>query len=462
MKFSFTLLLLLGSLQLFAQTGLILNCPDGETVACIDAIPEADLSLLVAQTDCGEDYNGNPIDTTSTNTGSTTSCDTAYVACYSATTASLETLDNGQLRIAIEITYNTDADCKHAVSHVAFSLPEGTKAVEYNEKDSYTGLLGTYNVENTTNNPYYSIKFESKGDGFEPGTKEVFTYTLPAGTAYEEVDILVKAATNRDPMTLSLDCSNEPNTPVSTVVNYETFWIRDYVQPGGTGCIGDPIIITRSYGASDACYNSYSCQQEFFIESECVNGTPVGCGTDTSQVQGRTALPSSNIWQPEQQSYAVQFAGYEEHEGGYYSISKIWQPEGQESTEDRRELGRMPPIWQEEYEFAHESIEPNDSILVEWIGNSEVVSGNTATTIQTAGVHPNPGSEIFTLTLAKELTGNASVIVYDHLGRLQQQRAVSGGNTSIHLDGAKWMPGLYHIQVIEDGGAVHQATWIKR
>jgi len=461
MKTTSTLLFLFGSLQLFAQTGLVLSCPDASTVACIDAIPAPDLDLLVAQTDCGVDYNGNPIDTTTT--GGMASCDTAYVACYSATPTSVVTLDNGQLRIAIEITYGTDEDCKHAVSHVAFSLPEGTRAIEFDEKDSYTGLLGTYNVENTTNNPYYSIKFESTGDGFEPGTKEVFTYTLPAGVEYEEVDILVKAATNRDPMTLSLDCSSEPTTPVDTVINYETYWIYDYINPGGTGCIGDPIIVTRLFGASDACFNSSSCEQEFYIESECINGVPVGCGADTTTSNfSRTALPSNNIWQPEQSLYAVNFESYEEHEGGYYSISKIWQPEEQERVENRRELGRLPPIWKEEYSFAHESIEPNDSILVEWIGNAVAVSSNTSAIVHAAGVHPNPGTDVFTVTFESALLGNASISVVDQLGRLQEQRSVSGGNTSILLNGIDWVPGLYHIQVIEEGGTTHQATWIKR
>ncbi|MFK8057657.1 MAG: T9SS type A sorting domain-containing protein [Saprospiraceae bacterium] len=458
MKILFTLLILFGSLQAFAQNELTLSCPDPVTVACIDAIPAPDLAQLVAQTDCGVDYNGNPIDTAST--GGPRVCDTAYVACYYASVANISTLDNGDKRVEIEITYGTQEDCKHAVSHVAFSLPDGVKAVEFDEKDSYTGLLGSYNVENTTNNPYYSIKFESDDDGFEPGTKEIFAYTIPAGVEYNEVEILVKAATNRDEMTLSLICTSGPATPIDTVINYETFWIYDYIEPGGTGCIGDPIIVTRSFGASDACYNSSSCNQEFYIESECINGIPMGCGTDTMQILGRTALPSFNIWQPEQQSYAVKFSGYEEHEGGYYSISEIWQPEG--SSAIQRELGRMPPIWQEEYSFAHESIEPTDSIRVEWIGRSVEASITTTVNIRNANVHPNPGTDAFTLTLPETLGSNARVFVYDQIGRLQQERSVSTNRNSIQLNGEQWTSGLYRIQVISDTGVVYQATWMKR
>ena len=464
MKLIFTLFTLSGSLLSFAQTGLELSCPASETIACIDALPPPNLDLLSVTTDCGVDYNGNPIDTTSSISGNGTAvCDTAYVACYAATPVSTTQLENGETRVEIEITYGTQAGCKHAVSHIAFSLPDGVSAVEFNEQDSYTGLLGTYNVENTTNNPYYSIKFESNGDGFEPGTKEVFVYTLPAGVTYEEVDILVKAATNRDAMSLSINCESQPSNPVDTVINYETFWIYDYINPGGTGCIGDPIIITRSYGASDACFNSYSCEQEFSIESECVDGVPQGCGSDTTGIQGRTTLPSNNIWKPEQAMYAVNFNGYEEHEGGYYSITKIWRPEGNgESVEDDRELGRLAPLWREEYSFAHESIEPTDSIRVEWVGETVAVSNTNSIQIQQASIYPNPGNDAFTISMPSALSGSAQVVVYDQIGRIHHRLSVSANLTSIELNGDTWTPGIYRVQVIDDAGSAYQATWIKQ
>jgi len=456
MKSRFTLLLLLGSLQSIAQTGLILSCPDADTVACIDAIPEADLSLLFVETDCNLDYNGNEI-----NPPAATVCDTAYVGCYFVTPVSIVELDNGNTRYEIEVNYEKDAACDKQVSYAVFSLPEGVEALEYEKDDEYDGLLGEYEVEYVKNNPFYGIKFEADDKKFVPGTREVFTYTLPKGTAYEEVKIYLKAANKKDEVTLSLVCSSDPGTPNNSVVNYETSWIQDYIEPGGTGCIGDPIIVTRSFGARDACDNSASCTQEFYIESECFNDTPVGCGTDTTTSNfSRTALPSNNIWQPEQALYAVTFPSYEEHEGGYYSISEIWQPMGNNAV--KRELGRMPPIWQEEYSFAHESIEPNDSILVEWIGNAIEVSGNTTAQIQAAGVYPNPGSDAFKVTFPEVLIGVANVSVFDQLGRLQFETSASGGKTFIELNGAPWTSGLYRIQVIDEAGSMYQTTWLKQ
>jgi len=389
-------------------------------------------------------------------------CDTTYVNCYAATPVNTTTLENGSTRVEIEVTYRELADCKHAISHVAFSLPNGVSAVDFNAQDSYTGLLGTYTVENTTNNPYHSIKFESNGDGFEPGTREVFSFTLPPGVPYEEVNITIKAARNVDSMILAIDCESGPDAPVDSVINYETFWIYDYINPGGSGCIGDPIIVTRSYGASDACFNSSSCEQEFRIESECVDGVPVGCGSDTSQVMGRTVLPSNNIWQAEQEMFAVNFSSFEEHEGGFYSITKIWRPEGDgESVEDDREIGRLAPRQLENYSFAHESIDANDSIRVEWVGEASTVSNTGSIQVQAATVYPNPGSNAFTVTLPASIAREAQVFIYDQIGRLQQRLHTITTSNTLQLDGTTWTPGIYRIQVIDHKGSLYQATWIK-
>ena len=460
MKNCFTLLLLLCSSFAIAQTELTLICPEPTTVACIDAIPAPDLTRLSVQTDCNLDFDGNVI--VSTNTGSAEVCDTSYIACYSATPISITALESGETRVAIEITYGESAGCRHAVSHVAFSLPAGTRATDFSSSDTYTGQLGTYHVENTTNNPYYSIKFESNGDGFVPGTKEVFVYTLPEGVAYEEVDILVKASTNRDPMTLSLACTDGSNSPVDTVVNYEVFWIYDYVMPGGSGCIGDPIAVVRTFTASDACYNSSFCEEIFYVESECINGVPVGCESDSSTTtQGRIVLESSTIWRPEEAMYAVNFSSYKEHEGGYYSISKQLQARG--GSNQTRELGRLAPSGQDEYNFVHESISLTDSILVEWVGESaESSSVNNVQHVLRASVYPNPGSAIFTITFPEALVGNANVIVYDQLGRKQPQVQINRQQQALQLNGQDWPMGLYRIQVVDEAGASYQATWIKR
>src|SRR5690606_21180301 len=93
------------------------------------------------------------------------------------------------------ISINVSSTCQHNISHVAIQLP-GVPALSPANNSIYIGTLGSYNVENTTNNPFYSIKFNSIGDPFNNGETETFTFTLPANVVYEEFLILAKAATN--------------------------------------------------------------------------------------------------------------------------------------------------------------------------------------------------------------------------------------------------------------------------
>lgn len=465
MKIAFTLLLLGASITLTAQSSLTLTCPIPDTFACVNDIPAPDLSQLVVQTSCGVDFDGNPIDTSSTTGSGGGLCDTASVACYSATISNTTTLDNDELRISIQIEYGDNTGCKHAVSHVAFSLPEGVSATDFNESDTYAGQLGSYHVENTTQNPYHSIKFESNGDGFEPGTTEIFTFTLPAGVEYAETVITVKAATNRDVMTLAVDCTDEPSTPTNNVVNYETRWSYDYFVPGGTGCTGDPILLLRNFSATDACFNSYFCTQEFYIESECIDGNPIACSDSASNNQSRSIITNMKIWQPMEDAYAVVFPGSEEHDGGYYSITKIWQPMGEgfgESIEADQELGRVAPLSEEEYTFTHESISASDSITVEWVGQAITVSSTQSVQQARASVYPNPGTNAFTLELPKAVGQNARVLVFDQIGRQQLILPMEVNQSSILLNAEEWIDGLYRIQVIDDAGSFYNATWMKQ
>ena len=87
--------------------------------------------------------------------------------------------------VAGQTTYNfrVTSTCRHAISYVAFELPAGVKAVSPN--GTFTGTNGrSYGVENTTKNPFHSIKFETRGGTeFKNGQSELFSFTLPAGTA---------------------------------------------------------------------------------------------------------------------------------------------------------------------------------------------------------------------------------------------------------------------------------------
>ncbi len=62
------------------------------------------------------------------------------------------------------LTWRITNRCKYGLSHVAFELPAGTQASAPTHGAIYTSPTGRqYQVENPTNNPFYSIKFETIG-----------------------------------------------------------------------------------------------------------------------------------------------------------------------------------------------------------------------------------------------------------------------------------------------------------
>ena len=87
-------------------------------------------------------------------------------------------------------------NCDRALSHAAFELPEGEVADSPLDGDgNYIGLHNTYDIENTTNNPFYSIKFETIGEGIKNGEFEIFEYVMPEGTTMMDyLRIQTKAA----------------------------------------------------------------------------------------------------------------------------------------------------------------------------------------------------------------------------------------------------------------------------
>ncbi|WP_210490760.1 T9SS type A sorting domain-containing protein [Rufibacter aurantiacus] len=71
------------------------------------------------------------------------------------------------------LTFSVKTNCDKDLSNVAFELPVGMKAA--NPK----GTKYNYTVENPTNNPFYSVKFEGKGiSGYKNGVEDVFSYEV--------------------------------------------------------------------------------------------------------------------------------------------------------------------------------------------------------------------------------------------------------------------------------------------
>jgi|GEM_PF-2575305 len=80
------------------------------------------------------------------------------------------------------LTWRVTNRCKFGLSHVAFELSKESKAIAPANGAIYTSATGRqYKVENPTNNPFYSIKFETVGAGIANGESDLFVYTI-AGT----------------------------------------------------------------------------------------------------------------------------------------------------------------------------------------------------------------------------------------------------------------------------------------
>ena len=103
-----------------------------------------------------------------------------------------------------------------AVSHVSFGLPQGAVAAGMEEEDVfYSPLTGTeYEIENTSNNPFYSIKFNvMEGyEGIKRGERETFVFKVSeAQGMITEFPVEVKIANNSlvEDLLVDVDCMEQ-------------------------------------------------------------------------------------------------------------------------------------------------------------------------------------------------------------------------------------------------------------
>lgn len=124
--------------------------------------------------------------------------------CFSFT--AWHSVDNGDgtTTLIYQVCTKSSAACDHGLSNVAFSLPSGQTASW--PTNTYQGFK-SYNVENPTNNPFYSIKFETIGEGIKMGQCDTFMWTLPSAAAQYNVQVQAKASTYSQGGTFSPDCS---------------------------------------------------------------------------------------------------------------------------------------------------------------------------------------------------------------------------------------------------------------
>ncbi|MBA9078564.1 hypothetical protein FHS90_003294 [Rufibacter quisquiliarum] len=95
--------------------------------------------------------------------------------CFDFTFLGAENLENDYVRLSFRIKTN----CSNDLSYAAFELPNGAGVTS--NAVSYASEKYNYKVENGTNNPFYSIKFEGVGiNGYKNGATDVFTFDVSA------------------------------------------------------------------------------------------------------------------------------------------------------------------------------------------------------------------------------------------------------------------------------------------
>jgi len=82
---------------------------------------------------------------------------------------------NGTYKYVFRVTnYNN-----RALSHFAIELPPGAVPSSPVDGSTYVGPSGiSYSIESPTNNPFYSIKFETIGEGIRDGENDTFEFIL--------------------------------------------------------------------------------------------------------------------------------------------------------------------------------------------------------------------------------------------------------------------------------------------
>jgi len=174
-------------------------------------------------------------------------CDTKTNDCVTVALKGITTNANGTKTYEFKVTHN----CNRALSYAAFELPSGVVAIDRQNGGTYNGWNASYLIENPTNNPFYSIKFETIGEGIKGGQMETFTYTLPASApVLTSIRVQVKSSTNTYLVTLNTaNCTSGGGgggTPNCAKIGITT-------QPGKinvSGLDGAPITSVQIFNAA--------------------------------------------------------------------------------------------------------------------------------------------------------------------------------------------------------------------
>ncbi len=196
-----------GAVATYSYPTATTNCISGVSYNLVSGLPSGSVFPVGESQVCYQ--------TTDACGGNTTCCFTVKVNTPTGTSVWTNTQVNGCITVKLiniannaqgqpVYSYEVKNDCANAVSNVAFALPSGVKAASPANNTTYTAGSGRqYTVENTTSNPFYSIKLNTIGEGIKSGQKEVFNYNLPTGTArMTSIKVSVKYANKVNTLTL--------------------------------------------------------------------------------------------------------------------------------------------------------------------------------------------------------------------------------------------------------------------
>lgn len=101
--------------------------------------------------------------------------------------------------------FNLTNDRTWAISYVAIGIPFGLIPISPEDNSLYTTDFGSYHIENPTNNPFYSIKYETIGEGIKNGQSDIFEMTLDRNIG--DYVIKMQAKAGRAIAYVELDCT---------------------------------------------------------------------------------------------------------------------------------------------------------------------------------------------------------------------------------------------------------------
>ncbi len=160
--------------------------------------------------------------------------------CSSATTCgqaniNISYIENAQAyEYTFTVTIPEACNMQQAVSHVSFGLPQDAFASNIGDNVFFSPTTGIeYEVENTTNNPFYCIKFNvAEGyEGIKKGDSDTFTFQVHESYGMiTEFPVEIKIANNSFTMHLSASetCMPEPTPQIALPVELLSFRGKAY------------------------------------------------------------------------------------------------------------------------------------------------------------------------------------------------------------------------------------------